>query len=244
MEIQNSKFKRAVEREALRVKKLIHFLRFTLFALRSTHCYLLLVIFSLFTIYGSLFTVSDAYAGEPTNQVKQTVDKVLNILKNKELKKPEKTKERRAAIRKAVSERFDFEEMAKRALGLHWRKRTPEERKEFVSLFTDLLERSYIKKIESYSDEKILYVGENVESEYAVVKSNIITKRNDEIPMEYRLLKKNGKWEVYDVVIEGVSLVNNYRTQFNKIIRSQSYEELVKKMKNKQEEELFEEKAK
>lgn len=192
----------------------------------------------------TVFTVSDAYAGEPTNQVKQTVDKVLDILRNKELKKPEKTRERRAAIRKAVSERFDFEEMAKRALGLHWRKRTPDERKEFVSLFTDLLERSYIKKIESYSDEKILYVGENVESEYAVVRSTIITKRNVEIPVDYRLLEKNGKWEVYDVVIEGVSLVNNYRTQFNKIIRTNSYEELVKRMKNKQEEELFEEKAK
>ncbi|MDA8338267.1 MAG: ABC transporter substrate-binding protein, partial [Nitrospiraceae bacterium] len=177
-------------------------------------------------------------------QVKQTVDKVLDILKNKELKRPEKTKERRALIRKTISERFDFEEMAKRSLALHWRKRTPEERKEFVPLYTDLLERSYIKKIESYTDEKILYINEKVNGEYADVDSKIITKRNVEIPMEYRLLKKNGKWEVYDVVIEGVSLVNNYRTQFNKIIRTDSYEELVKRMKNKQEQELFEEKTK
>jgi phospholipid transport system substrate-binding protein len=185
-----------------------------------------------------------AYADTPTQQVRQTVDKVLDILRNKELKRPEKTKERRALIRRTISERFDFEEMAKRSLALHWKKRTPEERKEFVSLFTDLLERSYIKRIEGYEDEKILYVGEEIENEYSVVKSKIITKRKVEIPIEYRLLKKNGKWEVYDVVIEGVSLVSNYRTQFNKIIRTDSYEELVKRMKDKQEEELFEEKAK
>lgn len=185
-----------------------------------------------------------AYAGEPTDQVKQTVDNVLDILRDKELKKPAKTKERRTAIRKLINERFDFEEMAKRSLALHWRKRTAEERKEFVPLFMDLLERSYIKKIENYTDEKILYVAEKIEGGYSDVGTKVITKRNVEIPMEYRLLKKDGKWEVYDVVIEGVSLINNYRTQFNKIIRADSYEELVKRMKNKQEEELFEEKAK
>jgi phospholipid transport system substrate-binding protein len=190
-----------------------------------------------------LFTVP-AYADTPTQQVKQTVDKVLDILRNKELKRPEKNKERRTVIRRTISERFDFEEMAKRSLALHWKKRTPEERKEFVPLYTDLLERSYIKKIESYTDEKILYIDEKINGEYAEVDTKIVTKRNVEIPIEYRLLKKDGKWEVYDVVIEGVSMVNNYRTQFNKIIRTDSYEELVKRMKNKQEEELFEEKTK
>jgi len=184
-----------------------------------------------------------AYYGEPTEQVKQTIDSVLSILRNKELKKPEKTKERRAAIRKVISNRFDFEEMARRSLALYWRQRTPEERREFISLFTDLLERSYIKKIESYEDEKILYVGESIEGTYAVVKTRIVTKRNVEIPVEYKLMK-NSKWEVYDVVIEGVSLINNYRTQFAKIIRTNSYAELLKRMKNKQEEEIFEEKRK
>jgi phospholipid transport system substrate-binding protein len=206
--------------------------------------YSLLVTFLLFTVHCSLFTVSEAYADTPTQQVRQTVDKVLDILRNKELKRPEKTKERRTVIRRTISERFDFEEMAKRSLALHWRKRTPEERKEFVPLYTDLLERSYIKKIERYADEKILYIDEKINGEYSEVNTKIVTKRNVEIPVEYRLLKKNGKWEVYDVIIEGVSLVNNYRTQFNKIIRTDSYEELVKRMKNKQEEELFEEKAK
>ncbi len=206
--------------------------------------YSLLVAVLLAAIYYLLVTGSEAYADTPTQQVKQTVDKVLDILRDKELKRPEKTKERRVLLRRTISEIFDFEEMAKRSLALHWRKRTPEERKEFVALYTDLLERSYIKKIESYTDEKILYTGEKINGEYAEVDTKIITKRNVEIPIEYRLLKKNSKWEVYDVVIEGVSLVNNYRTQFNKIIRTDSYEELVKRMKNKQEEELFEEKAK
>jgi len=183
----------------------------------------------------------NVYAGDPTNLMKQTIDKVIDILKNKELKKTEKTNERRVAIRKVVGERFDFEEMAKRSLALHWKKRTPEERKEFVPLFSDLLERSYIKKIEGYTDEKFLYTDEKIDVDYAVVNTRIITKRNVEIPIEYRLLNKNGKWEVYDVVIEGVSLVNNYRNQFNTIIRRNSYEELVKRMKNKQEEELFQE---
>ncbi len=186
-----------------------------------------------------LFNINIVNAAEPTEQLKQTVDKVIDILKNKELKKPEKTKERRSAIRKIVDERFDFEEMAKRSLGIHWKNRTPEEKKEFVPLFTDLLERSYIKKIESYTDEKILYIGEQIDKEYAVVKSKIITTKKLEIPIDYKLLNKNGTWEVYDIVIEGVSLVNNYRTQFNKIIRSDSYEVLVKRMKDKQEEELF-----
>ncbi|BCB96406.1 toluene tolerance protein [Dissulfurispira thermophila] len=204
-------------------------------------CYPLLSLW-LFAVICLIHAV-DVYADTPTQQVKQTVDKVLDILKNKELKRPEKTKERRALIRKTVLERFDFEEMAKRSLALHWRNRTPEERKEFVPLYTDLLERSYIKKIESYTDEKILYIGEKIEGEYSEVNTKIVTKRNVEVPIDYKLLRKNGKWEVYDVVIEGVSLVNNYRTQFNKIIRTNSYEELVKRMKNKQEEELFEEKA-
>ena len=192
-----------------------------------------------------LFTASPpAGAGEPTSQVKNTVDRVIDILKNKDLMRPEKKEQRRAAMRRIVGERFDFDEMSKRTLALHWQKRTQAERREFVSLFSDLLERSYVNKVESYTDEKTLYVDESIEGEYSVVKSKIITKRNVEVPIDYKLLKEGGEWKVYDVVIEGVSLVNNYRTQFNKIIRSQSYEELVKRLKNKQEQALFEEKAK
>ena len=190
-----------------------------------------------------LFTAT-AGAGIPTNQVKDTVDRVIDILKSKDLMRPEKKEQRRAAIRKIVGELFDFDEMSKRTLALHWQRRTQAERREFVSLFSDLLERSYINKIETYTDEKIIYTDESIDREYSVVKSKIITKRNVEVPIDYKLLKEGNEWKVYDVVIEGVSLVNNYRTQFNKIIRSESYEELVKRLKNKQEQALFEEKAK
>jgi len=196
----------------------------------------------LFSFILSLSLLVTAYAGVPTDQMKQTIDKVIDILNNKELKKPGKVKERRTALRKAVGGKFDFEEMAKRSLALYWKQRTPEEKKEFVSFYSDLLERSYIKKIENYTDEKIIYTDEKIDDGYAIVKTKIITKRNVEIPIEYKLLKKNNKWDVYDVVIEGVSLVNNYRNQFSKIIRTSSYEELVKRMKNKQDEELFGEK--
>jgi len=189
-------------------------------------------------------TAGAAAPGSPTEQVKETVDKVIETLKNKELKKPSKAEERRAILRRTVGDRFDFEEMSKRTLSIHWQRRTPEERKEFVSLFSDLLERTYVNKIESYTDEKVVYGEENIEGDYAVVKTKIITSANVEVPIDYKLFKKSPKWVAYDVVIEGVSLVNNYRTQFNKIIRSQSYEELVKRLRAKQEKPLFEEKKK
>ncbi len=191
-----------------------------------------------------LLLVAVACAGEPTALVKQTTDKVIDILKNKELKKPGKTAERRAAIRKTISERFDFEEMARRSLARYWNQRTPDEKKEFVALYSDLLERTYIRKIEAYTDQQISYGDETDEGDYATVKTKIITKKDSDIPIEYRLQKKNGGWSVYDVVIEGVSLVNNYRNQFNQIMHSGSYETLVKKLKNKQEEGLSEDRKK
>jgi len=199
---------------------------------------LLLIFFSVFVIV--LLLVAVAFAGEPTALVKQTTDKVLDILKNKEMKKPGKTKERRAAIRSTISERFDFEEMAKRSLARYWNQRTPDEKKEFVALYSDLLERTYIRKIESYTDQQFIYGEETNEGDYAVVRTKIVTKKNGDVPMEYRMQKNNGGWFVYDIVIEGVSLVNNYRNQFNEIIHSGSYEKLVDKLKNKQIEERTE----
>ena len=181
-------------------------------------------------------SAGSTYAGAPTDQVRQSVDKVLDILKNKKLKKPANEKKRKAEIRKVVSERFDFADMAKRSLGIYWRQRTPEERKEFVPLYTDLLERTYIKKIEGYTDEKITYTGEKINDGYAVVDTKVITSKNTEIPIQYRMLNENGQWMVYDVSIEGVSLINNYRNQFSSIIHQKSYDELVKKLKAKEEE--------
>lgn len=190
--------------------------------------FLLLIISFLF------FFASWAYAGVPTDQMKLTINSVLNILKNQELGKPEKTKVKRETIRKIIGDRFDFEEMTKRSLALHWRERSKEERKEFVALFSNLLEKTYIDKIETYENESILYIDEMIDGKYAVVRTKVTTKKNIEIPIDYKLIKKVDTWLVYDIVIEGVSLVNNYRTQFNKIIRTSSYEELVEKLKSKQ----------
>ena len=175
-------------------------------------------------------------AGEPTDQIKQTTDKILSIITNPALKPPSKTAEREKLIRQAVDERFDWEEMARRALATHWAKRTLEERKEFVRLFADLLERTYKKKVEDYSGEKVLYEGETKDGDYATVKVKIATKKDKDIPVEYRLKKEGNDWFVYDVSIEGVSLVNNYRTQFNSIIVQSSYENLIKRLRDKAEE--------
>jgi phospholipid transport system substrate-binding protein len=175
-----------------------------------------------------------ADAGAPTDQLRAQVDRVLKLLDDPALK--DKPKDKRAAVRKVADDIFDFGETAKRSLGRHWADRTQAERDEFVRLFGDLLERSYISKIELYGGEKIQYISDKVEGEQASVMSKLLTKTNTEVPIEYRMLKKGERWLVYDVIIEGVSLVSNYRTQFNKIIQTSSYAELVKKMKSRQEE--------
>ncbi len=179
------------------------------------------------------FIPSKAFCGEATDQIKQTVDAVIDILNNKELKKPEKRELREKKIREVINKSFDFEEMAKRSLALHWNKRSPEEKKEFVALFSDLLENTYIRKIERYEQEKVIYTDEKIEGQYASVKTKIVKTQEVEIPVEYRIFKKGAKWEVYDIIVEGVSLVNNYRSQFTQIIRSSSYEELVKRLRKK-----------
>lgn len=177
-----------------------------------------------------------AVAGEPTEQMRSTIEAVINILKDQDLKRPENAEKRRELISRIIQERFNFYEMGRRSLALHWRKRSPEEREEFVFLFSKLLERSYMKRIEAYTDEEIVYTDESVDNGYAVVKTVVLARNNLKIPMDYRLMKTASGWKVYDVIIEGVSLVNNYRVQFNKIIRSSSFEGLIKRMRDKLEE--------
>ena len=187
-------------------------------------------------ILSVLFVLSIAvssWAMEPMEAIKQTTDKILAIVTNPALKLPSQTVEREKLIRQAVDERFDWEEMARRSLATHWPKRTPEERKEFVPLFSDLLERTYMKKVEDYSGEKVVYERETKEGDYATVKVKIVTKKNKDIAVEYRLKKEGNNWLIYDVSIMGVSLVNNYRTQFNSIISQSSYENLVKRLREK-----------
>lgn len=172
------------------------------------------------------------YASEVTDVIKSTVDDVLKVLKDESLVGQEKTEVRRAKIRGIVKKRFDFEEMAERSLGAHWRRLTESERIEFVDLFSEFVELSYIDKIEAYNNERVVYTGEMVEGNKAVVKSMVITTQGKEIPLSYRLLRK-GDWLAYDVQIEGVSLVSNYRSQFNEIIQKYSYDEVVKRLKAK-----------
>ena len=191
-----------------------------------------------------LFTKAIAFATvSPKEQIKKTVDNVISILKDPKYKGEKKSRERRSVLRNEIGKVFDFEEMSKRSLGVYWKERTPQEKKEFVDLYKDLLERSYSGKIESYTDEEIIYTDERIENgKYAEVKTKIITKDKKEIPIDYKLYFNGKEWKVYDLVIEGVSLVSNYRSQFNKIIRNHSYQELVKRMKTKQAEELLREK--
>lgn len=172
-------------------------------------------------------------AGEPTDQLRTHVDEVLKVLQNPALRVPDKADERRDVIRKVANQIFDFEETAKRALGPHWTARTPAERKEFVALFTDLLERSYVTRIEQYGGEKVTYAGDQVTGDQAIVKTRIASKTGTEIPVDYRMHKMSSGWRVYDVNIEGVSLVSNYRTQFNKIVQTESYQALVDRLKSR-----------
>jgi phospholipid transport system substrate-binding protein len=181
-----------------------------------------------------LFSHSLADASEPTDQLKGTIDEIIAILKDPSLKGPEKYEQRRARLREKMKERFTFAEMAKRSLGKHWREMNGEEKEEFTAIFARLIENSYIGKIEGYTDEKILYEKEMLRKGRAIVKTKIITKQGTDIPLDYRLInRKGGEWMVYDVVIEGVSLVRNYRTQFSKALRSSSYEDLVLTLKSK-----------
>lgn len=177
-----------------------------------------------------------AWAGPPSDELRGHVDQVLKILEDPELQKDGRVQERRAAIRKVANDIFDFQEITRRSLGRHWQGRTPAEQTEFVGLLTDLLERTYISRIERYAGEKVAFVGDSVESGLATVRTKLVTKEGTEIPIDYRMYRQGSRWRAYDVTVEGVSLTANYRTQFNAIIRKASYGELVRRLKEKQEE--------
>jgi phospholipid transport system substrate-binding protein len=177
----------------------------------------------------------NAVAGLPTDQIKSTVEKALVVLNDPHLKPPAKLKERRDQLRQILFARFDFTEMAKRALGSNWRRRTTQEQEEFVRLFTDVLERTYAEIIESYTDEKIVYVNERIDGTYADVGSKILTSKGEEYSINYKAHLISNEWKVYDVVAENISLVNNYRSQFNRVIANGSYEELVRRLRDKAE---------
>jgi phospholipid transport system substrate-binding protein len=173
-----------------------------------------------------------ARAGAATDAMKGTIEEVLRILADKDLKQPAKANERRQLLEKVVGERFDYQEMSRRSLGAPWANLSDKEKQEFVSLFQTLLVNTYADKVESYSGEGVQYVNERTEKEYAEVRTKVLTGKT-EIPLDYRLLNKGSAWRVYDVVVDGVSLVNNYRGQFSKILRNGSYAELIEQLRKK-----------
>jgi phospholipid transport system substrate-binding protein len=168
-----------------------------------------------------------AWAVTPTEQLRQYTDRVLHVLQDPTLA----PKARRAAVRDLAIEVFDVSETAKRALGPHWQQLTPDQREEFVRLFRDLLEQSYVSRIDEYGGERIRYVNERVDGDSASVRAMIVTRQGTEVPVESRLLRKEDRWLIYDVLVENVSLVANYRSQFDRIIRTASYQELVNRLK-------------
>jgi phospholipid transport system substrate-binding protein len=164
---------------------------------------------------------------EITAKLKSTIDKVISIVKDESFKKDEKG--RREALRKAIDERFNYRQMVIRSLAKNWDLRSDQERRQFILLFKSLLENSYANKLEAYRDEEINYIGEVIKGEYALVKTEVV-RQSSTVGVDYKLIQKGGDWQVYDFVIEGVSMIRNYRSQFTKIIRNDSYESLVKKL--------------
>ena len=179
-----------------------------------------------------LLAAWNAMAGPPTDQLRPAIERVVKVLEDPGLKREARAPERRQAIREAADATFDWTEMARRALGQHWAKLDEAERQEFVGLFRTLLERAYVGKIDRYSGEKVIYAGETIDGDMASVKTKLTSRQGQEIPVEYRMIKRGDKWLVYDVIVEGVGLVSNYRTQFNEIIRTSSYQDLVKRLRS------------
>jgi phospholipid transport system substrate-binding protein len=184
-------------------------------------------------LFAMLAMAASAQADGPMERIKETTDKIIAILSDPDLKGPDKVEEKRRRLRQVVDERFDWEEFSRRTLAKHWKKRTDEEKREFVPLFGMLIERTYMDKVEDYSGEKVRYEAERVKGKYGLVKAKVVTNDKREIDVDYRLKYKGSDWYVYDVKVVGVSLVKNYRVQFNDIIMQSSYEELVKRLKDK-----------
>lgn len=179
------------------------------------------------------FFADQAYAIVPTERISATEIEIRSIILDPKFKGEAMKEERRKLLRPVLTACFDFEEMAKRSLGPHWR-HYPDRQKEFVRIFTDFLERSYIGHIESFNDEVITYVKENVDGKYAEVYSTVtLPESNTTITLDYKLHDQNGDWKVYDVIVMNVSMVNNYRSQFNRVISKDGFDVLVTKLKEK-----------
>ena len=202
-----------------------------------------------FVLMVSLASFVWAAPGPVTDCLKGTLDKIIDILNDPSLKTPGKENEKRNTLLTLIKERFDEDAFARRALGVHWKKRTKEEKQEFVEIFSDLLERTYLKKIDDYlakagnfSGKNIAYLNETVKGRYVIVKTKVIVNDETQIPVLYLFTNKQGNWLAVDIAIEGVSLVKNYRAQFKEILANSSFAELIDKLKSKQQKETTEKK--
>jgi phospholipid transport system substrate-binding protein len=172
------------------------------------------------------------WAGEPTDQLQVQLERVVKVVQDPEMKKEGRAAERRA-VRKIAEEIFDFADTARRALARHWAQRTAAERVEFIAVFTDVFEHAYLSKVELLQGDRVVYLGDSIEGGVATVRTRLTTKQGSQLGVDYRMQQRgaSGRWLVYDVLIEGVSLIDNYRNQFNSVIQRSSYQELVRRLK-------------
>jgi phospholipid transport system substrate-binding protein len=175
-----------------------------------------------------------AVAATPKEEIQSAIEKVVAILKDPKLKSEAKKQERLEQLRQVIFPKFDFTEMAKRSLGANWQRRSPEEQQEFAKLFTQMIEGAYVENLDSYNGEKVTVTGEKQDQGFAQVSSKIVANNGEEYSVDYKLYQSGNDWKVYDVVIENVSIVNNYRSQFNRVIARSSFEDLMRRMKDKQ----------
>ena len=173
------------------------------------------------------------HAGAPTEEIRTAIDQGVQILKSAKLDSSKQRAQVIDQLREIVYTRFDFEEMAKRSLGSHWRRLSPQQQKEFVTAFTELLETTYADKLDLYEGQQVEYVGETIDKNYAEVNTRVIGRNRETYSVDYRLHQVGGQWRIYDVVAENISLVNNYRSQFNRVVVNSSVEELIKRIKQK-----------
>jgi phospholipid transport system substrate-binding protein len=187
-------------------------------------------------IVAALAIATPGHAAGPLQQLQQYTDRVVAILEDSRLTGPDQRLARRAAVRSAAQEMFDAAEASRRALGIHWARLSAEEQQRFVRLFLELLERAYVTKVDLYGGQRVKYLGESVDGDYAVVRAKVLTKKGREVPADTKLVRRAERWLVYDVLVENIGLIANYRAQFDHIIRTSSYQELVRRLQNAREE--------
>ena len=223
MSVKKCEYPKMIKERNRKVNRLNHFAGSFMVSLH------LLILSIMLVVVGNIHA---AESGPATEAVRQTINQVLAILEDPELQSPDRTAERRAKLENIIGKRFDYEEMGKRTLASHWKKLDSNQQKEFVALFQTFLSNSYAGNLEGYSGQKVEYIKERHKGDFAEVQTKIVSPKSN-LPVDYRLLKKNGDYRVYDVVVDDISLVKNYRGQFSRIIKTSSYDGLMEKLRTK-----------